>query len=323
MHLFTPASASRGLVILAPGGGQDQTSPGVVARATNLTDRGYAVAVIRSLDQVPAVLAKNPGPVGFWGISQGARVGLPLLAAEPRITAAVLGLMDGPIISAPLVTAPVLFYIQSDDDLVQPDGCRALFGALGSADKTLVENPGGHLDLPRASVEESAAWLDRKLTEQARVEQGSSPVRLRCGIVLRVHEAVCEVLAQDRVVSVGYAPMLPSPRTERVSPGHLVAVATLADGTEAVVWRWYDAVVLGEEAGLVRLWEPAHGEVVAQPRIPQQPVRPGTRAYLSAGLPGADWWVAGTAAARAESAEVELDEVARFYTGNDLWNRLV
>ena len=31
------------------------------------------------------MLAEHPGPVGFWGISQGARVGLPLLAAEPRI----------------------------------------------------------------------------------------------------------------------------------------------------------------------------------------------------------------------------------------------
>ena len=165
MYQFNPASAPRGLVLLAPGGGQDHTSPGVIARATHLSNRMYAVAVVRSLDQVPAVLAQYPGPVGFWGVSQGARVGLPLLAAEPRISAAVLGLADGPIASAPLVTAPVLFYIQSDDDLVQPDACRALFDALGSPDKTLVENPGGHLDLPRTSVEESAAWLDRRLAD--------------------------------------------------------------------------------------------------------------------------------------------------------------
>jgi hypothetical protein len=112
------------------------------------------------------VLAEHPGPVGFWGISQGARVGLPLLAAEPRITAAVLGLADGPLGSAPLVTAAVLFYVQSDDDLVQPDACRVLFDALGSTDKTLIENPGGHLDLPRTSIEESVGWLDQRLAEQ-------------------------------------------------------------------------------------------------------------------------------------------------------------
>jgi len=166
MHLFNPALAPRGLVLLGPGGGQDHTSPGVVARATSLTDRGYAVAVVRSLEHVPAVLAEHSGPVGFWGLSQGARIGLPLLAAEPRITAAVLGLADGPITSAPLVTAAVLFYIQSDDDLVDPDACRALFDALGSVDKTLLENRGGHLALPRKSVGESAAWLDRRLAEQ-------------------------------------------------------------------------------------------------------------------------------------------------------------
>jgi hypothetical protein len=107
-----------------------------------------------------------------------------------------------------------------------------------------------------------------------------------------------------------------------VSPGHLVAVATAPDGTEAVVWRWYDAVVLGEEAGMVRLWEPSHGEVVAQPRRAEQPRRPGTRAYLSAGLPGADWWLAGAAVARAEDADVELDEVTGFYTERDLWNQI-
>ena len=100
-------------------------------------------------------------------------------------------------------------------------------------------------------------------------------------------------------------------------------MATAPDGTEAVVFRWYDAVVLGEDSGLVRLWEPSHGEVVAQPRHAQHFHRPGTRAYLSAGLPGAEWWVAGTDAARAEDADVELDEVERFCTEHDLWNQLV
>jgi len=163
-HLVTPASAPRGLVLLAPGGGQDHTSPGVIARATRVAGDGYVVAVVRSLDEVPSVLARHPGPVGFWGLSHGTRVGLPLLAAEPRVSAAVLGLADGPVASARLVTASVLFYVQSDDELVPPDACRALFRALGSAEKTLVENPGGHLDLPRTSVEESADWLDDRLS---------------------------------------------------------------------------------------------------------------------------------------------------------------
>ncbi len=106
-----------------------------------------------------------------------------------------------------------------------------------------------------------------------------------------------------------------------MSPGHLVAVGTARDGADVVLWRWYDAVVLGEEAGLIRLWEPGHGEVMAQPRRPQQR-QPGTRAYLSARLPGADWWLAGAVAARAEDADVELDEVEQFYNDHDLWNDL-
>ena len=87
-----------------------------------------------------------------------------------------------------------------------------------------------------------------------------------------------------------------------------------------VIWRWYDAVVLGSDAGCVRLWEPAHGEVAAQRRRPQQHYDPGTRAYLSAGLPGAEWWVAGRAVDQAEDAEVELDEVERLYTEHDMWS---
>lgn len=101
-----------------------------------------------------------------------------------------------------------------------------------------------------------------------------------------------------------------------------MALATAADGTEAVVWRWFDAVIVGEGTDFVRLWEPAHGEVTARPRRPGQLRHPGTRAYLSAGLPGADWWVAGAAAAEAEDADVELDEVEHFCNDHDLWSQL-
>src|SRR6478735_211485 len=104
---------------------------------------------------------------------------------------------------------------------------------------------------------------------------------LRCGIVVGVQEDACEIVTGDRRRSVRFAAMFPSPRAERVSPGHLVAVATATDGTEYVCWRWYDAVVVGEEQPLVRLWEPAHGEVLAAQRGDQ--TRPtGSRAYLSA-----------------------------------------
>jgi hypothetical protein len=144
--------------------------------------------------------------------------------------------------------------------------------------------------------------------------------RLRCGIVLRSEEEdACQVLAGGKTISVRYAPQFPAPRRERVLPGHLVAVAEAPGISGVVLWRWYDAIVLGSDAGSVRLWEPAHGEVAAQRRRPQQHYGPGSRAYLSAGLPGAPWWVAGQAADKAEDAEVELDEVERLYTEHDMW----
>jgi hypothetical protein len=142
---------------------------------------------------------------------------------------------------------------------------------------------------------------------------------LRCGIVLHVQEDECQILRAGHLYPAGFAAAFPTPRTERVSPGHLVATATAGDASQTVVWRWYDAVVLREEAGLVRLWEPAHGEVLARPRRVTPHRQPGGRAYLSAGLPGADWWVAGAAVAEAEDADVELDELALFCTEHGLW----
>jgi hypothetical protein len=146
-----------------------------------------------------------------------------------------------------------------------------------------------------------------------------APPRLHCGIVLGVEEEVCQILTEGQIVSVGYASQFPRPRAEGVSPGHLVAIAPVPGGYGAVLWRWYDAVVLASEAESVRLWEPAHGEVVAQRRGAEQRHEPGTRAYLSAGLPGAQWWVAGKVVDRAEDADVELIEVERFYREHGLW----
>ncbi len=145
--------------------------------------------------------------------------------------------------------------------------------------------------------------------------------RLRSARVLRVAENACDVWGEGgHVSSVRFAPTMPAPRLERVSPGHLVAIATSANGAEVVVWRWYDAVVLAPvDAGSVRLWEPAHGEVIARPGPSYDDVEPGHRAYASAGLPGADWWVACAVATPSKSAHVELDQVQALYDENDLW----
>jgi hypothetical protein len=152
-------------------------------------------------------------------------------------------------------------------------------------------------------------------------ETTTSP-QLSRGLVLRVSEDSCEIRADGHHRTVGFARMFPTPRTERVAPGNLVAVATTDDGHEVVVWRWYDAVVLEDGEDGVRLWEPFHGEVVARPRPAYDSPPPGTRAYLSAGLPGGEWWVAGRVAPDASEAAVELDDVVALYTAHDLWRAL-
>ena len=68
----------------------------------------------------------------------------------------------------------------------------------------------------------------------------------------------------------------------------------------------------------MRLWEPAHGEIVAQARAPYARQTPGSRAYASAGLPGAESWVADSAGG-ALVANVELDDVDKLYTESALW----
>jgi dienelactone hydrolase len=100
-------------------------------------------------------------PVGYVGMSQGAVTGIPLVASEPRIRAAVLGLVgahdEAPALAeaARAVQAPVQFVLQWDDELVRRGDALALFDALGSAEKSLHANRGGHGGVPPF---ERASW---------------------------------------------------------------------------------------------------------------------------------------------------------------------
>jgi hypothetical protein len=145
--------------------------------------------------------------------------------------------------------------------------------------------------------------------------------RLQVAIVLSAAEDECTVYADDATRMVSYAEPFPRPRAGRVAPGNLVAIAS-EPGSDVIVWRWFDAVVVSQLGPVVTLWEPNHGTVLAQPRDPQYVYRPGSRAYVSAGLPGADWWVAGPAVDRTENAAVDLDEVGDFFASHGLWDRL-
>jgi dienelactone hydrolase len=97
------------------------------------------------------------GRIGYWGLSMGTAIGLPFVAAEPRVGAAVLGLLglgDRPAPgafaeAAGRIAVPVLFVFQWDDELMTRESGLALFDAIGSADKSMHINPGGHVEVPR------------------------------------------------------------------------------------------------------------------------------------------------------------------------------
>jgi len=106
------------------------------------------------------------GPVGFWGVSMGSATGVPLAAAEPRITAAVFGLAGHETLAAAAarVTVPLLFLLQWDDEQVPRESGLALFDAFASREKSLHANPGRHIDMPMFEVESSLRFLGRHLS---------------------------------------------------------------------------------------------------------------------------------------------------------------
>jgi pimeloyl-ACP methyl ester carboxylesterase len=100
-------------------------------------------------------------PIGYWGVSMGTAIGVPFVAQQPRITAAVLGLAglrrgDAAFeAGARRITIPVEFVFQWDDAVAPRDLGVGLFEALASKEKTMHVNPGGHLDTPDF---EGASW---------------------------------------------------------------------------------------------------------------------------------------------------------------------
>jgi pimeloyl-ACP methyl ester carboxylesterase len=96
----------------------------------------------------------SEGPVGYWGVSMGTAIGVPFVASEPRILAAVFGLAglwsnsQAMADAAGRITIPIEFALQSDDEIVTREAGLALFDAFGSTEKTMHLNPGGHLGIP-------------------------------------------------------------------------------------------------------------------------------------------------------------------------------
>lgn len=119
---------------------------------------------VRELDYVGA------GPVGYWGVSMGTAIGVPFVASEPRVKAAVFGLAglrgaggDEFEKAARSITIPVLFVFQWHDELASRESGLALFDAFGSKEKTMHINPGGHVQIPGHEREAYESFFVRHL----------------------------------------------------------------------------------------------------------------------------------------------------------------
>ncbi|MFF2658935.1 alpha/beta hydrolase [Kitasatospora sp. NPDC058032] len=120
-------------------------------------------AALDALQELPEIGAD--GPVGYFGIALGTALGIPLVAAEPRIRAAVFGLHwpDALTEYARRITVPVEFALQWDDELIPREDSLALFDAFASQEKTLHANAGKHFDFPRFEADSAARFLARHL----------------------------------------------------------------------------------------------------------------------------------------------------------------
>ncbi|WP_405875655.1 dienelactone hydrolase family protein [Streptomyces sp. NBC_00005] len=120
-------------------------------------------AVLTAVQQLDHV---GSGPVGYWGASMGCGLGVPFIAEEPRVRAAVLGLLGAATLTgvAARITVPVRFLVQWDDQMVPRAQSLALFDAIGSAEKTLHANPGKHGDLPRFETDSALRFFARHLS---------------------------------------------------------------------------------------------------------------------------------------------------------------
>ncbi|MFE6762468.1 alpha/beta hydrolase [Streptomyces sp. NPDC057689] len=120
-------------------------------------------ALLDALQQLPEI--GPDGPVGFWGINMGTAIGVPFVAAEPRITAAVFGQHwpDALAAHAERITIPIEFDLQWDDEHISREEGLALFDAFASTEKSLHVNSGKHKELPRFEAESAVRFFARHL----------------------------------------------------------------------------------------------------------------------------------------------------------------
>jgi dienelactone hydrolase len=121
------------------------------------------------------VLARMPqvdgDAVAWYGLSMGTAYGLPLVAAEPRIKVAVLGMWglsrkhsDRLLEDAGRIQVPVLFLQQWDDERFTREEQATLFDSFPSEDRCMYVYPGGHADPDRLELADIVHFIVTRLS---------------------------------------------------------------------------------------------------------------------------------------------------------------
>lgn len=109
-------------------------------------------------------------PVGFSGMTLASATGIPLAAADSRISAAVFGgvlVYDALTEAARRVTIPIQFILPWDDPEIDRQSQLDLYDAFGSKEKSLHANPGSHFVVPWFETEDSIRFFRRHLDPAA------------------------------------------------------------------------------------------------------------------------------------------------------------
>jgi dienelactone hydrolase len=123
-----------------------------------------------AIDALISLKEFDPNSIGWYGVSMGTSYGLPLVASDHRIKAALLGMWGTNYPNsqrladdAPKILCPVLFQMKWDDQFFTREGQIDLFDRLGSEQKWLKVYMGGHVPVDGQQLDDIEDFLARKL----------------------------------------------------------------------------------------------------------------------------------------------------------------
>ena len=121
-----------------------------------------------AIDAARKYISGGARAIAYFGLSMGTLLGTQMLATRDDVAAVVLGLAGaseaqphGPALleAATQITAPILFLVQMQDEMIQRDHALALFDRFASSDKRLHAHPGQHAYIAREEIDFAVKFI--------------------------------------------------------------------------------------------------------------------------------------------------------------------